>query len=597
MTGQQSETAYHKTFPRLRLICFLLLLLPGFQVKAQQQIDSLGRILAHKYVGYHPLSQDPDEVFLSDMVQDESGNYYVSGTWGKSLVIGTPPGVDTVIPPTGPVDFRDHGFILKLDSNLNFLWFRSLSGDTNSWSNINSLGILNDGNLMIQGDFIGNVTFFDGVSRQAISTDSSTLKSNAFHIEMDGWGNQNTFLSVRSKDFTQIAKVHEKTNGSKIFILDDFQFPIVLGDDTIEDQANGRPYLLVLELDSRDNLAQFEWLEVFDSGPEYFFFNTSNLDHAENLLISYSIRPFVDSNAIFTIGNDTVAGQGTFISKLDPQFDGIWSTGFGMNNYTQITSLISDNNGNIFQVGTSYSARIPSKGFLSRLTSNGDLGWVYETGGNTCIPQNLRIYGDWIVWGGDYEYQVQFDSIIWTIDELPIFFEPGTSGFIAISSIEDGSLKSVMSDAKFQEVKRVKKVVFEDDGKFTTLFNIRSTNATFDTVSYNGTPLSSNVITQFSGNFLEQSSATQGEEIDSNEELVVWPNPSNSTINFAIPQKDEAVPSELLIHNSLGKRIASRKISPGEIVSLDFVQPGVYFATLRNFESEDQVAKKFIIEK
>lgn len=76
-------------------------------------------------------------------------------------------------------------------------------------------------------------------------------------------------------------------------------------------------------------------------------------------------------------------------------------------------------------------------------------------------------------------------------------------------------------------------------------------------------------------------------------EAHVYPNPSNSLVNFEIPVADDEL--FLLVTNQLGQTIKTESVLPGTTTALRFDTPGIYFYRLISKYNKQQSAGKFVV--
>lgn len=76
-------------------------------------------------------------------------------------------------------------------------------------------------------------------------------------------------------------------------------------------------------------------------------------------------------------------------------------------------------------------------------------------------------------------------------------------------------------------------------------------------------------------------------------EAHVYPNPSNSLVNFEIPVTDDDL--FLLVTNQLGQTIKTKSVLPGTTTALQFDTPGIYFYRLISKNNKQQSAGKFVV--
>ena len=121
-----------------------------------------------------------------DIATDPVGNPYIVGVFYNTVDFDPGPGTNFVT-SNGAVDM----FILKLDSNGNFLWVKTMG--TNTYESFRTIEYTSLGNLVLTGAYKNNSLDFDpGPGTHYVSSSGST--NNAFILKLDALGN---FLWVR----------------------------------------------------------------------------------------------------------------------------------------------------------------------------------------------------------------------------------------------------------------------------------------------------------------------------------------------------------------------------------------------------------------
>jgi hypothetical protein len=347
------------------------------------KVDGSGNLMWAKRIGGtgHTLG-------LSIFV-DPAGNVYTTGQFGGSVDFD--PGVGTYnLTASGPYPEDRDVFISKLNSNGEFIWAKSMGGNSTD----ESLDITVDtgGNVYITGEFLGTADFDPGVGA----------------YDMTSAGSFDLFLSKLDSNG---SFVWAKRMGST---KQDYSYSIAL-------DANGNVY----------TTGQFGGTVDFDPGAgvynltssDYFDVFVSKLDSNGNFLFARNIGgaagavsvgqgivvdldgniyttggffgtvdfdPGVNTYNLTNIGNSDI-----FISKLDSSGNFVWAKRMGGMNSESGLSLAVDASGNVYVTGqfrgTSdfdpgagvYS--LTSNGladiFVSKLDHDGNFAWAKSIGG------------------------------------------------------------------------------------------------------------------------------------------------------------------------------------------------------------------------
>ena len=140
-----------------------------------------------------------------DITLDASGNVYTTGRFRSSTI--------DLDPGTGVANFSSNGdgdiFILKLDSDGNYVWAKSF-GSSNS-ETISGLVLDNSGNIYTTGSFSGTADFDPG---SGIENLSSAGSFDAFVLKLDASGNYVWAKNMggTSNDFSRAIAVDASDN-------------------------------------------------------------------------------------------------------------------------------------------------------------------------------------------------------------------------------------------------------------------------------------------------------------------------------------------------------------------------------------------------
>jgi hypothetical protein len=110
--------------------------------------------------------------FISSVITfDNEGNLYVAGTFGGTLDFDPGATVENRTATTG-----EDAFVLKLDSSLNFIWFKQYYSVAD-WARPESIAVDTLGNVYVTGNFDGVVDFDPGTSVYNLSASSPSLST------------------------------------------------------------------------------------------------------------------------------------------------------------------------------------------------------------------------------------------------------------------------------------------------------------------------------------------------------------------------------------------------------------------------------------
>lgn len=372
-----------------------------------------------------------EDVFISKI--DKSGNFlWAKCISGTSSEVGTSVDVDSYgdVYVTGyfrgTVDFEpgigtynlssslSNGiFILKLDSDGNFIWAKNINGGTGK-----SITVDDSGNVYITGMFQGEGVDFDpgeGIYNIPVETFFSV---NIFILKLDTSGN---FLWAKS--------IKGSLGGdyqSRFITSDDFGNVYITGNfvGSVDfDPGTGTNNLtseiiqdvFVLKLDTSGN---FQWVKRM-GGVDYDGGQSIAVDNSGNVYTAGYFRGTADFNPGEGINSLTAKGIGDiFISKLDKEGNFKWAKNIGGDGVDEVFSIAVDGSGNLYATG-SFQGTVdfdPSEStnnllsagsydaFILKLDTLGNFRWAKNMGGTdvtvgcSVALENNNIYITGLYW-------------------------------------------------------------------------------------------------------------------------------------------------------------------------------------------------------
>jgi hypothetical protein len=267
----------------------------------------------------------------SDIVTDNSGDVYITGTFQSSSIDMDPgPGVLTMSSPN-----TVSGFIEKLDQSGNLAWVVQLQSIVAGDRVLpNSIALDHSGNVLVMGYYLGAIDFDPGPAVHIDSTGglfllklSSTgtyLRHQVFEGTGDQFATGKSFFIEKNDDIiiaSEFGGIVDFDNGPNDWILN----------------SNGAADGFVLKLDSAGN---FKWVKQFPAG-SYLLFNAMTVDTSGNIFVTGQLRDSVDFNpdtsATYFLADTGYLGLGlaldVFLLKLDSSGTFQWVNRFG--NYGQ----------------------------------------------------------------------------------------------------------------------------------------------------------------------------------------------------------------------------------------------------------------------
>ncbi len=325
---------------------------------------------------------------------DAAGNIYTTGAFSGTADFDPGAGVFNLTSTGG-----SETFITKLDPNGNFIWAKSMGG--NSYDGGAGIVVDASGNVYITGGFAGTADFDPGPGTFTM-TAATTGQADIFVAKLDANG-----------DFVWAKGVIGGTwwdNGLKV-VLDASGNVIVVGRVYFQGGARdfdpgpgtffvtiGHEDIFILKLDNDGN---FIWVKTMGGVDEDRGYSIV-LDAAGNIYTTGYFESTADFDPGVGVFNMTASGDwDVFISKLTNDGDFVWAKSMVNSNPTYHTDgiygskIALDAAGNVyttsrfngtvdFDPGASISNLTSVGGFdiyISKLTTNGDFVWAKSMGG------------------------------------------------------------------------------------------------------------------------------------------------------------------------------------------------------------------------
>ena len=315
----------------------------------------------------------------NDVEIDQQGNIFYAGSfWGFT---DFDPGPGQAIVST-QFNGLAGAFVVKLDSNKNFLWVKTfVNSDFNGHI---KMKLDNQGNILLIGNPFNHIMDYDP---DTTATENRTYLSYILKLDNDGnfvWVKGIENQTLAQSIFTDV----ELDTWGNIHIAGAFKGIIDINFDQAVNgmsAANWESYILKVNPNG-------DFLWVKDVGPYMYFGPPTDIavDYAGNI---YRTAQFdgsidVDPDSTFYLLN----GAGSYLLKLDSAGHFMWAK-----QYTNIapTEITTSSNGAIYFTGsftdtanfnpnaTAYNLTSIGNSdiFISKLTENGNLTWVKSFGG------------------------------------------------------------------------------------------------------------------------------------------------------------------------------------------------------------------------
>jgi len=343
----------------------------------------------------------------NDIQTDAEGNFYVTGYFADTLVLGS----IALISDQSSTD----AFVAKFDSSGNVIWAESLGGLGSSWGN--GIGVDQNNNVYIAGEFYGSLTLG---SFTLTNTDLSA--QDIFVAKYDDQGNVLWAKSAGGSWVDEVTSLSADPNGN-VYITGQFRSPTITFGPTTLVNTNGSSDIFIARY-NRDGI--LKWAKRA-GGAKYDY--GADVSSDDNYV--YVTGSFTDPYLVFE--GDTIPGLGqantTFVFKLDTMGDVIWAKSMDGNpGSSRGYSITNDAEGNVLVTGYFLGSLIAGNTTLVDVGPGGDLYVVaYHSSGavlNAISAEGPGIYnvqsisidpsGNVYVAGSFKLDTLKFDSIVVT---------------------------------------------------------------------------------------------------------------------------------------------------------------------------------------
>jgi hypothetical protein len=370
------------------------------------KLDASGNFVWAKSVG----GTSGDRGF--GIASDNSGNVYVTGRFGGTVDFD---------PNAGTFNLTSAGtdaFVLKLNTNGDFVWAAQLSGSGSEYGR----GITVDGsaNVYVTGQFTNTVDFDPGIGTFNLT---SAGNDDIFINKLDASGN---FVWAKRMGSTGADRgYHIAFDGSTgLYATGIFMNTVDFDPNagTTDVTSNGGTDIFIQKLDANGN---FQWAGNM-GGPGNDYGHGVATDSSGNVVSTgyFQVTADFDPGA----GTTNLVSNGStelFVQKLDPNGTPIWAKGIGGTSAEVGNSITTDAAGNVYTTGFFYSSvdfdpgasttTFTSQGiadaFILKLDGNGDFSWAAQFGGAGYNEgRSVNIGTDGAVYSaGQFQQTVDFD--------------------------------------------------------------------------------------------------------------------------------------------------------------------------------------------
>jgi len=372
-----------------------------------QKTDALGNLVWAKSIGGNLFDTG------NSIKVDVSGNIYVVGNF-KSTVDFDPSAAIFNLTSTGEYDT----FILKLNSNGDFIWVKSIGGPFDDIAN--SIELDNSGNVYCTGYFYGTVDFDPNAGTLNLNSNGSY---DAYIQKLDLNGNLVWAKSFGGSSVDASKDLTIDLNGD-ILLTGHFRNTVDfdMGVNVFNLSSNGNYDIFVLKLNLNGD---FIWAtstggSLADKG------QSIATDNSGNVICTGFFYGTVDFNT--GVGIENIISNGNadvFVQKLDISGNYLWTKTFGGTGDDKGNSITADSDGDIYTTGlfkntidlnpgadnNSFTSNGVDDIFIQKLSVAGNYIWAASFGGST-YDNGLSLLvdnNDNVICAGSYGTTVDFD--------------------------------------------------------------------------------------------------------------------------------------------------------------------------------------------
>lgn len=336
--------------------------------------------------------EGPVNVKSSSMEIDSLGNLIITGTF-ESNILNNPIDFD----PGPGVHFlaasgSEDGFILKLDSNGNFIWVKNIGG-VSANVNINALDLDKYGNVYLGGWFSGTIDFDPGSSTHFI-TSIGTVSSyaDAFVLKLDKNGNY-IWSGVLGGSLTSSIVDIAVDDSCNVNLLGKHSGAVDCNPGPAVYNLNNFSGSSINFLTRLDSIGSFKWARSFPSNSGFITFHGIDCDTIGNIYMAGKISGTCDidpNGGVYNVSGNPLSG---IILKLDPLSNFIYGHQF----IGEPASIVSDNsyiyvkfyNNNLMVPGV---RKLDLNGNFIWQEMSGDVISLNNTDGSFYVDQNQNLY-------------------------------------------------------------------------------------------------------------------------------------------------------------------------------------------------------------
>lgn len=352
----------------------------GFVLK----LDADGKFIWAVSTGVQPGGKDKSAAV------DASGHLYITGAFYNTVDVD-PSAATYNLVSNGLTDM----FVLKLDSNGQFVWAHSIGGKRYEFCK--SIAFDQYQNIYMVGNYSDTVDFDPDTGVYELISETNSLGSSydAFILKMDSSGKFMWAGSVGGPQADYANSVAVDTAGNA-YIAGTYRETADFNPGGWVNNMSSRLWsqdVFVLKLDSAGNYVWAKSMGGTTSGDDS---HSIALDRFGNVYTIGEFRGTADFDPSGSTANITSGGSSdSFIQKMDASGNYIWAKSIRGSNSNYGLSITTDNAGNVYGAGNFYSSAdfdpssavqtingVGTEAYILKLDAGGNYVWAQSMGGN-----------------------------------------------------------------------------------------------------------------------------------------------------------------------------------------------------------------------
>jgi len=337
--------------------------------------------------------------YVNKIILDHSENIYVSGKFMNTSYFQLSSGTDSLISN----GYHD-GFICKLDSNGSLLWHENIGGAYSDGAGAMAVNQNND--VLVTGSFNDTVDFDFGTGVHNLISLHQLYSSDGYIQKLDSSGNLLWVKHITTSEgygFTSDIGFNSANFDSigNCYFSGTFSGSVDFTPETPGNTAYTSWYKsFILKLDVDGN---FLWVKILDA---YKCITTldefGDLIATGTFLYDFDVDPGTGTSMLYNNGVSDV-----YILKIDSNANFIWGTSFGGIHSDHVTSISTDEIGNLYIYGSFENSVdfdpglgnhtlscVNSDAYILKLNGLSDFQWVRRFASSSLVYSNSIFVDD-----------------------------------------------------------------------------------------------------------------------------------------------------------------------------------------------------------